>query len=50
LFLQNRCYEIVGTILGELAIRALATLGSEVLRVLAEIPIAVIAPHQGYQA
>jgi hypothetical protein len=45
LFLQYRCYEVIRTVLGELAVWALATLGREVLWVLAIIPIAVIASH-----
>jgi hypothetical protein len=44
-FLQYRCYEVIRTILGELAVRALATLGREVLWVLAKIPIAVFATN-----
>ena len=46
LFLQYRCYEVVRTILGKKAIRTLTTLCREVLRVLAEVPIAVITGHQ----
>ena len=45
MFLQYRCYEVIRTVLGELAVRALATLGREVLWVLAKIPIAVFATN-----
>lgn len=45
LFLQYRCYEVIRTVLGELAVRTLTAFGRKVLWVLAIIPIAVIASH-----
>ena len=42
-FLQYGGNEVVGTVLGELAIRALASFGREVLRILAKISVAIIA-------
>jgi hypothetical protein len=44
-FLQYGGYKIIGTVLGELAIRTLATLGRKVLWVLAKVAIAIIASH-----
>ena len=45
LFLQYRCYEVIGTVLGELAVRTLTLFGREVLRILAKISVAVITSH-----
>jgi hypothetical protein len=45
LFLQYRCYEVIGTILGEQAIRTLTALGRKVLRVLAKVSISVFTGH-----
>ncbi len=45
LFLQYRCYEVIRTVLGELAVRTLTLFGREMLWVLAKIPIAVFATN-----
>ena len=45
LFLQYRCYEVIGTVLGELAVRTLTLFGRKVFRILAKISVAVIASH-----
>jgi hypothetical protein len=44
-FLQYGGYKIIGTVLGELAVRTLASLGRKVLWVLAKVAIAIIASH-----
>jgi hypothetical protein len=45
-FLQYWGYKVIRTILGKQTIRALASLGREVLRILAKVAISVIAGRE----